>query len=1195
MLHCRAGRIARPSPARRLNLETLETREVPASFTAGNLAVLLANGIANNTTASIVEINTTTANQSAVQTIAIPGTGTDAIRISGSATSTGYLSTTKDGSLLTFTGHNSTDTTVNANTLNPRAVVTLNASGSSALATTYTGTSGNQTRSATSLDNSTWIIADQGGVYTNNSTAASPTGNFRAARTFGDTVYLGRASGTAGTTEVVTLSAATGGTVTGLSGLNNNAAHQDFFLIQSGSNGTTFDVLYTLSATSITAGTVAKYSFVDTDGNGSLDTWSANGTFTTTFGGFGLAAADMGTTDGAFLYATTGTGATAANSVIKLTDTAGYNSTISITTANNVTLFTAATGTTLKGVTFVPTAANQAPVVTLNGTDVSYTENAATPTILASAATVTDADSNNFDTGMLTVAFGANGTADDRLAINNEGTGSGQIGVSGSNVTFGGTTIGSFTGGTGTTPLVVTLNANATPTATQALVRNITFANGSENPTTANRRVDFTLTDGDGGTSSTVSRTVTVTAVNDAPVVTVPASQMTDEDTPRVFSTANGNAISVSDVDAGTGSVTVMLTTTRGTLMLATTTGLTVSGNGTGTVTLSGMLADINAGLNGLTFTPAMNFNGPATVMVSANDNGNTGSGGALSDSKTVNITVTSVNDAPAGTDGSATINEDTSYTFSAADFGFTDPNDTPPNAFAGIVVSTLPTAGTLTNNGTAVTNGRFVSASDIAAGFLVFTPVADANGTPYASFTFQVRDDGGTANGGQDTDQSPNTFTINVTAVNDAPIVTLSQNSVTATVNTAFALDMFAMFAPGGGTDEATQTAQSYSVTATNGALFTVAPAISPAGRLTFTASGTPGTTTVRVTVTDSAGATSTQVQFSVTVQAAPVTPAPQPPVNVTVDPTARFIAAGADAGGTGTVALFDARTGVPLISFQPFGNYGGGVAVALGDLTGDGVAELVVATRGSIGLLSVYDLATGATLVSGVRPFAGLNTGLQITIADMDGDGVQDLVFSPERGAPSVAGFSFVKGQFVSFANPLPGANLNFQMTAGNVTGDARAEVILSANGTVAVLDAFGAVLSVIPVAPGFTGDMSIAVGDTNGDGKREIVVALQGPGADTVLAGFSAEGALVWSLFADTGAGLRRDGTNRPAVTDAPSLAVADVTGDGIADILLGSQTGMGTSRVTVVNGATQQTVRNDVAFGPLSQTGVFTDAG
>ena len=36
--------------------------------------------------------------------------------------------------------------------------------------------------------------------------------------------------------------------------------------------------------------------------------------------------------------------------------------------------------------------------------------------------------------------------------------------------------------------------------------------------------------------------------------------------------------------------------------------------------------------------------------------------------------------------------------------------------------------------------------------------------------FTFQVQDDGGTANGGVDLDQSANTITINVTSVNDAP-----------------------------------------------------------------------------------------------------------------------------------------------------------------------------------------------------------------------------------------------------------------------------------------------------------------------------------------------------------------------------------------------------------------------------------------
>ncbi|MEI7970863.1 MAG: cadherin-like domain-containing protein, partial [Betaproteobacteria bacterium] len=53
------------------------------------------------------------------------------------------------------------------------------------------------------------------------------------------------------------------------------------------------------------------------------------------------------------------------------------------------------------------------------------------------------------------------------------------------------------------------------------------------------------------------------------------------------------------------------------------------------------------------------------------------------------------------------------------------------------------------------------------------FTPAANANGTGYASFSFQVQDDGGTANGGVDLDSTPNTLTFDVTAVNDAPGIT--------------------------------------------------------------------------------------------------------------------------------------------------------------------------------------------------------------------------------------------------------------------------------------------------------------------------------------------------------------------------------------------------------------------------------------
>src|SRR5262249_50839847 len=95
-------------------------------------------------------------------------------------------------------------------------------SGSISIATTYTGTSGNQTRSATSLNNSTWFIADQGGLYTNSATSADPSGNFRGIKPFGGTVYVGRASSTVTVTEVGTASAASGGSVSGLSGVPNN-------------------------------------------------------------------------------------------------------------------------------------------------------------------------------------------------------------------------------------------------------------------------------------------------------------------------------------------------------------------------------------------------------------------------------------------------------------------------------------------------------------------------------------------------------------------------------------------------------------------------------------------------------------------------------------------------------------------------------------------------------------------------------------------------------------------------------------------------------------------------------------------------------------------------------------------------------------------------------------------------------------
>lgn len=312
-------------------------------FSNSNLAILVTNATLNNTTVSVVEINKNDPNQTAIRTIPIPGTGDTAIRVSGSATSTLYAASSADRSLFCFTGHNSTNTSSNANTLNPRAVVTINNAGDINIATTYTGTSGSQTRCATTLNNTNFYIADQGGQYTNGSTSPSPSGNFRGMKTFGGVVYVGRQSATSGVTEVATTSALTGGTITGLPGLTNNNTHQDFYLISSGSNGSDFDILYITRNTSATAGTIAKFSLVS-------GTWTANGTYTTNFGGFGLAAEKSGS--GAVLFVSTGNGATAANSVRKLTDAAGYNQTINIT--ENIILYTAAAGMTIKGLDFAP-------------------------------------------------------------------------------------------------------------------------------------------------------------------------------------------------------------------------------------------------------------------------------------------------------------------------------------------------------------------------------------------------------------------------------------------------------------------------------------------------------------------------------------------------------------------------------------------------------------------------------------------------------------------------------------------------------------------------------------------------------------------------------------------------------------------------------------------------------------------------
>jgi hypothetical protein len=172
--------------------------------------------------------------------------------------------------------------------------------------------------------------------------------------------------------------------------------------------------------------------------------------------------------------------------------------------------------------------------------------------------------------------------------------------------------------------------------------------------TNATSNVTLSVAINDGGNSGSggaqtdsTTVTLTVTAVNDAPVNSIPAAQSVDQDSSLVFNSGNGNLISISDVDAGSNTVRVTLTATNGLLTLGSTSGLVFlvgSGTADGTLTVEGSLADINNALNGLTFTPTSGYNGPASLQITSDDLGSTGSGGAQTDTDTLTITVNSLN-----------------------------------------------------------------------------------------------------------------------------------------------------------------------------------------------------------------------------------------------------------------------------------------------------------------------------------------------------------------------------------------------------------------------------------------------------------------------------------------------------------------------------------------------------------------------
>ncbi len=141
--------------------------------------------------------------------------------------------------------------------------------------------------------------------------------------------------------------------------------------------------------------------------------------------------------------------------------------------------------------------------------------------------------------------------------------------------------------------------------------------------------------------------------------------------------------------------------------------------------------------------------------------------GGGLIGNDAISVTVTAPNAAPSGDNNTVTTDEDITYTFTEADFtvNYSDPDSNP---FAEIRVTSLETVGSLLLNSNPITLNQVITAVQINASELTFVPVAGQSGSPYDSFDFEVGD-------GSEFSASSYTLTINVTAANNPPVVTIS------------------------------------------------------------------------------------------------------------------------------------------------------------------------------------------------------------------------------------------------------------------------------------------------------------------------------------------------------------------------------------------------------------------------------------
>jgi hypothetical protein len=354
-------------------------------------------------------------------------------------------------------------------------------------------------------------------------------------------------------------------------------------------------------------------------------------------------------------------------------------------------------------------------------------------------------------------------------------------------------------------------------------------------------------------------------------------------------------------------------------------------------------------------------------------------------------------------------------------------------------------------------------------------------------------------------------------------------------------------------------------------------------AGALPFSFSSTlPPTagTSITATATDAANDTST---FSAAITASsPIT------------------AVGAGAGGGPEVKVYNANGSLRFDFFAFAQTFTGGVRVAVSDVNGDGAPDIVAAAGPGGGPnVKVFDGVTG-TLIANFYAFDPTFTGgVYVAVADANGDGHADVtVGAGAGGGPNVKVIDGTKlGMVQANGEIAAGALLqNFYaygstftggvtVAAGDVNGDGKADVITGAGPGggphVKVFDgATGGVLdSFFAYASTFQGGVYVSAGDVNGDGRADIFTGAGAGGGPQVKVFNGLNLDVIDSFYAFN-----------PSFKGGVLVGAADVNGDGLADIIVGAGAGGG-PQVNILNGANLNLLQSFYAFDPTFKGGVY----